>query len=104
MNLIKVENQTAILNKNVSKKIADFERKIKEIKEQENILKETILAEMEVKNIKSIETDDLKITYVAPTDKETFDAKTFQKENQDLYDNYVKMTPVKSSIRIKVKE
>lgn len=104
MNLIKVENQTAILNKNVSKKIADFERKIKEIKEQENILKETILAEMEVKNIKSIETDDLKITYVAPTDKETFDTKSFQKENQDLYDNYVKMTPVKSSIRIKVKE
>ena len=77
---------------------------LEEIKQQEEIIKQAILSEMEAENILSIETDDLKISYVAPFDRETFDTKTFQKENQELYDNYVKMTPVKSSIRIKLKE
>lgn len=103
MNLIKIENETALLNADVSKKIADFEKQLKAIKEQEDILKQEILGEMEAKGIIKIETDDLMISYVASSDRETFDSKTFKEEHQDLYDDYVKMTPVKSSIRIKVK-
>lgn len=103
MELIKVENENAILNLDVSKKIAEFERKIKEIKEQEDSLKSMILKEMEANNILKLETDDLMISYIAPSDRETFDSKTFKAEHQDLYDEYIKMTPVKSSIRIKVK-
>ena len=102
--LIKVENSTPILNADVSNKLTIFEKQLKEIKQQEEIIKQAILSEMEAENILSIETDDLKISYVAPFDRETFDTKTFQKENQELYDSYVKMTPVKSSIRIKLKE
>lgn len=103
MNLIKVENETALLNADVSKKIAEFEKQIKAIKEQEDILKQEILSEMEVKGIIKIETDDLMISYVAPFDKETFDSKKFKAEHQDMYDDYVKMTSVKSSIRLKLK-
>ena len=103
MNLIKIENETALLNADVSKKIADFEKQLKAIKEQEDILKQEILGEMEAKGIIKIETDDLMISYVASSDRETFDSKTFKEEHQDLYDDYVKMTPVKSSIRIKTK-
>lgn len=103
MELIKVENENAILNLDVSRQIAEFERKIKEIKEQEDSLKAMILEEMENKNILGIETDELKISYVAPTDRETLDSKRLKSEKQDIYDEYVKMTPVKSSIRIKVK-
>lgn len=102
--LIKVENNTPILNADISNKLTIFEKQLKEIKQQEEIIKQAILSEMEAENILSIETDDLKISYVAPFDREIFDTKTFQKENQELYDNYVKMTPVKSSIRIKLKE
>lgn len=103
MNLIKVENETALLNADVSKKIADFERQLKAIKEQEDILKQEILGEMEAKGIIKIENDDLMISYIASTDRETFDSKAFKEVHQDLYDEFVKMTPVKSSIRIKVK-
>lgn len=103
MNLIKIENETALLNADVSKKIADFEKQLKAIKEQEDILKQEILGEMEAKGIIKIETDDLMISYVASSDRETFDSKAFKEEHQDLYDDYVKMTPVKSSIRIKTK-
>ena len=58
---------------------------------------------MENKNILKLETDDLTITYIAPAERETFDSKRFREENSDLYDEYVKFSPVKSSIRVKVK-
>jgi len=103
MELIKIENEKAILNLETSKQIAEFERSIKEIKEKEDELKQLILEEMESKKLLGIETDDLKISYVAPTDRETFDSKRFREDYSALYDDYVKLTPVKSSIRIKVK-
>ena len=58
---------------------------------------------MEQKNIIKIDTPELAITYVADTTKETFDSKLFREQNPDLFDAYVKITPVKSSIRIKIK-
>lgn len=103
MELIKVENDLTLLDPEVSNKIAEFERKIKELKEQEDRLKENILKEMEAKNIIKVESDNLMISYIAPTDRETFDSKLFKEEHQDLYDEYIKMTPVKSCIRIRVK-
>lgn len=103
MELIKIENDIAILDLETSNKIAEFERQLKTIKEQEDLLKQAILNEMESKNIIKLETDNLTISYVAPTDRETFDSKTFKAEHQDLYDEYIRMSPVKSSIRIKVK-
>ena len=104
MEIIKVnENQTALLDAGTSKQIAEFEKQIKAIKEKEEQLKELILKEMEEKNIVKIDTDELTITYIASTDRETFDSKEFRKDNQDLYDQYVKFTTVKPSIRIKVK-
>jgi len=103
MELIKIENQMAILEPKVSEKIADFERQIKVIKEQEDNLKQAILEEMEANQIIKLDTPDILISYVASSDRETFDSKTFKADHQDLYDEYVKMTPVKSSIRIKLK-
>ncbi len=91
------------LDKSVSNKIAEFERQIKAIKEKEDELKQAILEEMEKKNIIKIDTEDLLISYVAPTTRETLDSKTFKNDMPEIYDEYVKITPVKSSIRIKLK-
>ena len=104
MELIKIENDIAILNTEVSQKIADFEKQVKLIKEQEDNLKQTILEEMEKNQILKLDTPEILISYVASSDRETFDSKTFKADHEDLYDEYVKMTPVKASIRIKVKE
>jgi hypothetical protein len=102
--LIKIENGTSILDMDVSNKIAEFERQIKLIKEAEDALKEVIKAEMEARGILKVEdeTNGMTISYVAPTHRETFDSKKFKADNPDMYDVYVKLTPVKSSIRIKI--
>ena len=103
MELIKIENGIGILNAEVSKNIAKFEKALKEIKEKEEELKQSILSEMESKNILKLETDSLTVTYIAPAERETFDSQRFREDNPDLYDEYVKFSPVKSSIRVKVK-
>ena len=103
MELIKIENETALLDAEIQQTIINMELAIKDLKEREDELKSAILNEMENKNIIKIESDNLMINYIAPTDRETFDSKTFREDHSDLYDEYIKLTPVKSSIRIKVK-
>ena len=93
----------AILNPDTAKQIAEFERRAKEIKDAEDKLKEAILAEMESKGIIKLDTDTLTISYVAPTTRESLDGKTLKEELPYIYDAYVKLSPVKSSIRLKVK-
>lgn len=103
LELIKIDRGTPVLDRETSERIADFEQQIKILKDREEKLKQMILEEMEAKNIIRIDTDDLLISYVSPTDKETFDLKNFKKDCPKTYNAYVRMTPVKSSIRIKVK-
>ena len=97
------EGDTPLLNPLVALKIAEFEENAKKIKEQEDALKKAILAEMESKGIIKLENDVLAITYVAPTERESFDSKTFREDCPDLYDEYVVFSPVKSSVRLKIK-
>ena len=101
--LIRIRDGAVLLDPNTSREIAEFERRMKEIKEAEDKLKQDILAEMEEKNILKIDTSDVTISYIASTDRETFDSKAFRTDHADLYDEYVKLSPVKASVRIKVK-
>ena len=102
--LIKIENGTPILRAETASQIAEFERMVKSIEEQEKALKSAILAEMEDKGILKVETEDVVITYVTPSDRERFDTKTFRAENPLVYDEYVTMSHVRASVRVKVKE
>ena len=101
--LISIEGNVAVLSPSASAMLADFEREAKAIKAKEDELKKRILEEMEKHGIIKIETDDLTISYVAPTTRETFDTKTFRADNPSLYDEYVKIGAVAPSVRIKVK-
>lgn len=103
MNLIRFEGDNPVLVSEISARIAEFEKQVKLIKEKEDELKQAILSEMEAHGIIKLATPELLISYVAPTDRETLDSKTLKTELPDIYDAYVKITPVKSSIRIKVK-
>ena len=100
--LIVFEGDTALLNPDVSLKLAEFERMVENIKAKQADLKQRILEEMESKGIMSIKSPDLTISYVAPTTRETFDSKAFRKDHPDLYDEYVGISLVKSQIRMKV--
>lgn len=92
-----------VLNPEISARIAEVERMVKVLKQEEDALKNAILAAMEANGIVKIDTPEVMINYIAETDRETFDTKTFKEENPDIYDAYCKMTPVKASLRIKVK-
>lgn len=100
--LITLSNGVALLDPATADRIEDFERTIKEIKEKEDELKQKILEEMEEKNILTLKTETMTISYVAPTDRETLDSKRLKAEQPDLYDEYVKMSPVKANVRIKL--
>ena len=103
MSLIKVENGIALLDPITSQKIAEFEKQIKILKELEDEVKESILKEMQEKNLIKVDTEELSINYIQETYRETFDSKLFKEHNPDLYDAYVKISIGKPSIRIKVK-
>lgn len=100
--LIVYEGNTALLNRDVAVKLAEFERMAKEVKAKQDELKQKILEEMESKGILSIKSPELTISYVAPTSRETFDSKTFRKDHPDLYDEYVSISLVKASVRMKI--
>ena len=91
------------LSTTVSVAIAEFEKKIKELKKQEDELKEQIIKEMNEKGLIKVETNELIISYINSYDKETFDKNKLKEDYPKLYDEYVRMSTVKPSIRIKVK-
>ena len=101
--LISLENGKNVLETWVSSQLAEFEKQVKFYKEQEEELKKKILEEMEKKNIIKIESDDILINYISASERETFDTKKFREEHEEMYDDYVKFTTVKPSIRIRIK-
>ena len=101
--LITVSNGVALLDAQTAAKIADFERKIKELKEAEDALKAAILEEMEEKGILSIKTEDMTVSYVASYDRESLDTKRLKEEKPEIFDEYVKFSTVKPTVKIKLR-
>ncbi len=77
-----------------------LDTQLKEIKESRDRLMNGLKAEMEKHNVKRWETDSIRLTYVEPTVKDTFDATAFRADHPDLYRQYIKQTTTKSSIRL----
>lgn len=102
--LILFDNQERpVLNIETAQKLSTWEKKLKEIKKAEDEIKATILAEMEAHDIIKLETEELIITRVEEYDRETLDSKRMKQEIPTVYDEYVKLTTVKPSIRIKLR-
>lgn len=103
MELITLKDNLAILDVETAGKIANFEKMAKEIKTKEDELKKAILEEMQDKGLIKLETDELTISFVAGTERETLNTKALREELPDIYDTYIEIKPVKPSIRIKLK-
>lgn len=101
--IIKREGDKAVLDPKAEDWIVTLESNLKRLKELDIEIKEKLVKEMEAHNITKLDTDDLTIHYVAPTDRELFDAKGFKSDNPELCDGYIKLKHVKPSVRIKVK-
>ena len=97
-------DEELVLTEEASKEIQKLELAIKELKKREDEIKATLLEEMTEGDVIKIEDDNLIVTKVDSYDCEKFDSKAFRKDHPDLYDEYIRISTVKPSIRIKVKE
>ena len=99
---------TVIENGVISPKAVAFirtmENQMKSLKEQYDAFKTDLLEAMEKNGVLKIDIDGIKINYIAETERETFDSKQFKADMPDLYDEYVKFSKVKPSVRIKVEQ
>lgn len=66
-------------------------------------LKQMLLEQMRENNIKSFEDERIKITYVAPTTRETIDTAKIKKELPEIAEQYKKISNIKDSVRITLK-
>ncbi|MCO5519389.1 YqaJ viral recombinase family protein [Enterococcus faecalis] len=80
-----------------------FEKKTKVLKEQQKKYRELLYQKMEENDIKKIDTGDLVITRVLPTTRLSVDSNRLKKEKPDIYEQYLKESTIKGSIRIKEK-
>lgn len=63
-------------------------------------IKESIINAFEDNNVKSFETDTLKITYVAPTTRTGIDTTRLKKEHPEIFSEYTKVSNVSASLKI----
>lgn len=86
----------------VEKFLIDLDTQAKEIEAKRKELLEGILKEMEKANVDKWETEKIRLTRRKATTSERFDSKAFKEFNPDLYQQFMKVSPVKSSITLKV--
>lgn len=101
--IITMNKDGTSLSQKTLQSIISVETELKAIKEKEKELKEALLSEMKKRGIKKIDTPEVILTYIEPTDREKFDSKKLREDKPDLYDEYVTFSEVKESIRIKIK-
>lgn len=88
----------------ISIAIADLQNKQRQLQDKNEEIKEQIKNAMEENEIKKYENDYISITYVAPTTRTTIDSKLLKEKYENVYKECSKISDVKSSIRIKVKD
>lgn len=98
MELIKVENGVLSVEETAIKLLVDYhEAKVKfDIAEQE--LKEAILQAMEESGNKKYSNDNFSIDYIDSYERSSVD--TAKMKEEGIYDDYVKKTKVKPSVKI----
>ena len=101
--LIIDKNGCFMLKQDVIFKITNFERKLKQLEEEKEKFKKAIITEMEKEGITKLETDFFTIKYISGGYKQVFDTKEFRKIHGDIFDEFIKLSEVKPSIRIKLK-
>ena len=101
--MIVYQNGNVLLNPKTAVAIADLERELKSLKEKSETIKAALLKAMEDNNVYKLSAPELDVTYIAASKRERFDAKEFREACPDLYDEFVKISPVAASVRVKLK-
>ena len=89
---------------NAERIIEFFEKEKAKAEENAKVVREKIVASMKEQGLTKFENDKISITYIAPTERVTFDSTAFKKDQPELYKQYSKSSMTKESVRIKLKE
>ena len=101
--LVVLENGEYSLVNDTINTIITIENEMAKLKEMQDNYKKALLEQMEENNVLKIDVPELTITRTLPTQRETLDTKLLREEKPDVYDEYVKFSEVKGSLRIKIK-
>lgn len=104
MKLIKLEAGVPAIPQETVRKAIKLQEQYKRAEQKLKAFKAALIQEMEKNRIIKIESEEMSINYIPAFDRESFDAKSFRQAEPDLYDDYVKITAVQPSVRIKLKE
>lgn len=88
---------------NVTNAIIALTEEIQNLTAELDGIKAKLFAEMEANNIAKIDTENLLITYVPATTRESLDSRKLRDEMPEVYDAYCKISEVKASLRIKIR-
>lgn len=97
--LVIAENAIKELYK-VELTLQNLKKKQDEIQAQADEIRNLILKAMKEQGIKSFENDFLKLTYIAPSERETIDTKKLKKDLPEIAQKYSKKISVKETVRI----
>lgn len=102
--IIQKNEDNYILMKQFENEYLENAKQLAICQERDKAFKEIILKGMEENSILKLEDEELMVSYIQPTGREKLDSKKLKEDLPDIYDLYTDITPVKSSIRIKVKK
>lgn len=102
MELIKIDNNEVALAEDMVKHIANLEVKKKALEDEEKEMKQQLLEAMEKYGVNQIKNDAFTVSYTAEHVSNRLDTKALQKDFSSICEQYMKETPVKSSIKITV--
>lgn len=88
----------------IQQELKTLDDRKKGLEKAESELKQMLIEKMEETGVKSIDNEYFKITYVAPTTRETIDSARIKKELPEIAEQYVKTSAIKASVRITLKD
>jgi hypothetical protein len=83
--------------------IVDIENQLKALTEQKKALTEGVMKAMVQAGLYSWKGDKVSITRKTATTRKSFDKEKFDKDYPNVYEHYIKETPVSESLLIKIK-
>lgn len=87
----------------VLNRLAEIEAQYKRMDEERDKLKADLLSAMEAYGVEKWENEAMAVSYIAPTTRNSVDSAKLKKSYPGIYEECVKTSNVKSSVRFKLK-
>lgn len=103
MELVRVDGQQSDIQKQIMQATAKLQKDLETYRAMDIAVRDAIRLAMEATGTKKFENDFVSFTYVSPSERVSIDTTRLRTHHPDLAEEFKKVTPVKASVRIKVK-